>query len=358
MSNIITKDDENFEKAIQMIRKDHGDESIMGMKEGFNQCYEVIPTGNLAIDYALGIGGFPKGRIIEIYGPESSGKTTLALTLIANAKRRCTFIDMEHALDLKYAESIGVNLNNFYLAQPDNGEQALRIADTMIRSCSNDIVVIDSVAALTTQAELNGEIGDQTVGALARLMSATMRRLAPNIAKSRTICIFINQIRENIGVMYGPKEVTPGGRALKFYSSVRVDVRKLPQIKDGKEIIGNRTRIKIVKNKLAPPFKEAEVDLIFGKGIGNTSSLVDMAVQEGILVKKGSWYSYGEEMIGQGRDAAVEYLEQNLSIMKIIYDQTKKALFVPKGKEQEKKDPVSQIKHTSSDQQEVKERTS
>lgn len=303
----------NIDSLVDAITKEFGDGSIMRLGSACaNSNIEVIPTGNILIDRALGVGGFPRGRIIEVYGPESSGKTTLTLTAIAQAQKRgglAAFIDVEHALDPKWAKLIGVNLEDLLVSQPQSGEEALRIVETLVRSNAVDVIVLDSVAALVTKQELEGEIGDSTVGAQARLMSAAMRKLTALIAKAKTTCIFTNQIREKIGVMFGNPETTPGGKALKFYASVRVDVRKSQAIKqsDG-TVIGNRVKLKVVKNKVAPPFCEAEVDLMYNEGISNVGSLVDLGITTGVLEKRGSWLSYKGGQLAQGRDAAKEVL--------------------------------------------------
>ena len=303
----------NLDLAIQQIQKDYGEGSIIRMGDDYRVDVDVIPTGNLLIDRALGVGGFPRGRIVEIYGPESSGKTTLTLTAIAQAQKNgglAAFVDVEHALDPQYAKKLGVNMDNLLVSQPSSGEEALRIVETLVRSNALDVIVLDSVAALVTKQELDGDIGDSTVGAQARLMSAAMRKLTSIIAKARTTCIFTNQIREKIGVMFGNPETTPGGRALKFYSSVRVDIRRIGAIKhtDG-TVAGNRTRLKVVKNKVAPPFTEAEFDIMYNEGISAVGSLLDLALEHGILLKRGSWFSYKGEQLGQGRDATKDALK-------------------------------------------------
>jgi recombination protein RecA len=279
---------------------------------------ETIPTGALALDLALGVGGLPRGRVIEIYGPESSGKTTLATHVVAEAQRNggtCAYIDAEHAMDPVYAAAIGVNVDDLLISQPDTGEQALEITDMLIRSGALDVVVIDSVAALTPRAEIEGDMGDTHVGLQARLMSQALRKLTANLSKSRTICIFINQLREKIGVVYGSPEVTPGGRALKFYSSVRIDIRRIESIKDGTEIVGNRTRAKVVKNKVGSPFKQAEFDIMYGKGISREGSLLDVAVDLGFIKKAGAWFTYEGEQLGQGRENVKNFLRENPQLM-------------------------------------------
>jgi recombination protein RecA len=308
----------NLDLAIQQIQKDYGEGSILRMGEESKADVAVIPTGNLLIDQALGVGGFARGRVVEIYGPESSGKTTLTLTVIAQAQKAgglAAFIDVEHALDPGYAKRLGVKMDELLVSQPSSGEEALRICETLVRSNALDVIVIDSVAALVTRQELEGEIGDSTVGAQARLMSAALRKLTAIISKARTTCIFTNQIREKIGVMFGNPETTPGGKALKFYSSVRVDIRRIGAIKstDG-VVIGNRTKVKVVKNKLAPPYTEAEFDIMYNEGISNVGSLLDLAMDFDILQKRGSWISYKGTQLAQGRDAAKEVLRNDAAV--------------------------------------------
>ena len=320
----------NLDLAIQQIQKDYGEGSIIRMGDEYRVDVDVIPTGNLLIDRALGVGGFPRGRIVEIYGPESSGKTTLTLTAIAQAQKNgglAAFVDVEHALDPQYAKKLWVNMDNLLVSQPSSGEEALRIVETLVRSNALDVIVLDSVAALVTKQELDGEIGDSTVGAQARLMSAAMRKLTSIIAKARTTCIFTNQIREKIGVMFGNPETTPGGRALKFYSSVRVDIRRIGAIKhtDG-TVSGNRTRLKVVKNKVAPPFTEAEFDIMYNEGISAVGSLLDLALEHGILLKRGSWFSYKGEQLGQGRDATKDALKADEKMYAEIEQKVKNAL--------------------------------
>ncbi len=325
----------NLDLAIQQIAKDYGEGAIMRLGEGQQLDVEVIPTGNILIDRALGVGGFPRGRVVEIFGPESSGKTTLTLTVIAQAQKRgglAAFIDVEHALDPQYAKKLGVNLDDLLVSQPSSGEEALRICETLVRSNALDVIVIDSVAALVTKAELEGEIGDTTVGAQARLMSAALRKLTSLISKARTICIFTNQIREKIGVMFGNPETTPGGKALKFYSSVRVDIRRIGAIKIGDgTVTGNRTKVKIVKNKVAPPFTEAEFDIMYNEGLSSTGSLLDLALEKGIVEKRGSWLSYKGSQLAQGRDAAKELLKTDTA----LYEELETAV---KAKLDEEKD--------------------
>ena len=303
-----------LETAIAQIERDYGKGSIMRLGENADVMVEAIPTGSLSLDIALGIGGVPKGRIIEIYGPESSGKTTLALHIVAEAQKRggeVAFIDAEHALDPSYARALGVDIDSMLISQPDTGEQGLEICEALVRSGAIDVVVVDSVAALTPRAEIEGDMGDSHVGLLARLMSQALRKLAGSISKTNCVVIFINQLREKVGVMYGNPEVTTGGRALKFYSSVRIDVRRIEAIKSGSEVIGNRTRAKIVKNKVAPPFREAEFEILYGEGISKWGELVDLAVKLDIIQKSGSWFAMGDMRIGQGRDAARAYLRDN-----------------------------------------------
>ncbi len=312
----------NLDLALQQIAKDYGDGAIMRLGDHSQSHIDVIPTGNILIDRALGVGGVPRGRIIEVYGPESSGKTTLTLTIIAQAQRRgglAAFIDVEHALDPKYAQRLGVNLDDLLVSQPSSGEEALRICETLVRSNALDVIVLDSVAALVTKQELEGEIGDSTVGAQARLMSAAMRKLTALIAKARTSCIFTNQIREKIGVMFGSPETTPGGRALKFFSSVRIDIRRIGQIKEPSgKVIGNRTKVKVVKNKVAPPFTECEFDIMYTEGISRSGSVLDLGIEHKILEKKGAWIAYNGQLIGQGREAAKEYLIKNPKVLEEI----------------------------------------
>lgn len=314
--------------AIAAIEKAYGKGAIMKLGEATAMDIEAIPTGSMTLDLALGIGGVPKGRIIEIYGPESSGKTTVALHIIAETQKKggdVAFIDVEHALDPVYAANLGVDIDNMLVSQPDSGEQALNIAEVLARSGAVDCIVIDSVAAMVTKAEIDGEMGDSHVGQLARLMSQAMRKLTSVISKSNTTAIFINQVREKIGVMYGNPETTPGGRALKFYASVRIEVRRGEQIKDGTEVIGNRTKCKVVKNKVAPPFKECEFDIMYGKGISRVGEVLDVAVDLDIVKKGGAWFSYGDTKLGQGRDNAKNYLLEHEDVMKEIEEKIKAA---------------------------------
>ena len=327
---VIAARKKNLDLAISQIQKDFGETAIMRLGDGHRVDVDVIPTGNLLIDRALGVGGFPRGRIVEIYGPESSGKTTLTLTVIAQAQKAgglAAFIDVEHALDPAYAAKLGVNIDDLLVSQPNSGEEALQICETLVRSNAIDVVVLDSVAALVTKQELAGEIGDSTVGAQARLMSAAMRKLTALISKARTTCIFTNQIREKIGVMFGSPETTPGGRALKFFSSVRIDIRRIGQIKatDG-SVQGARTRVKVVKNKVAAPFKEAEFDIIYNEGISSVGSLIDLAIEFDIIQKRGSWFSYSGNQLAQGRDGAKLALKDDENLYKEIEVKVKEAM--------------------------------
>jgi recombination protein RecA len=304
--------------ALGQIEKQFGKGSIMRMGETSHMAIEAIPTGALSLDLALGIGGLPRGRIVEVYGPESSGKSTLAMHVVAEAQRNggiCAYIDAEHAMDPIYAKAIGVNVDDLLISQPDTGEQALEISDMLIRSGALDVLVIDSVAALTPRAELDGEMGDTHVGLQARLMSQALRKLTGTLSKSRTIAVFINQLREKVGVIYGSPEITPGGRALKFYASIRIDIRRIEQIKDGAEIVGNRTRAKVVKNKCGAPFKQAEFDIMYGKGISREGSLLDVAVDLGFIKKSGAWFTYEGEQLGQGRENVKQFLIENPQLM-------------------------------------------
>jgi RecA protein len=320
-----------LEAALAQIEKVHGKGSVMRLGEDTRLPIDVIPTGSVALDVALGIGGLPRGRIIEIYGPESSGKTTVALHAIANAQAEggiCAFIDAEHALDPDYAGKLGVNTDELLVSQPDNGEQALEIADTLVRSGALALIVIDSVAALTPRAEIEGEMGDSHVGLQARLMSQALRKMTGALKSANTTAIFINQLREKIGVMFGSPETTTGGRALKFYSSVRLDVRRIETLKDGSEMVGNRTRVKVVKNKVAPPFKQAEFDIIYGEGISREGSLIDMGVTNGIIRKAGAWFTYEADQLGQGKENARNFLKNNPKIAEEIERRIRAALGV------------------------------
>lgn len=318
-----------LQEALKQIEKQYGKGSVMRLGDEADRHIEVISSGSIGLDNALGVGGYPKGRIIEIYGPESSGKTTFALHAIAAAQKEggfAAFIDAEHALDPVYAKSLGVDIDNLILSQPDSGEQALEIAESLIRSGSIDVLVVDSVAALVPEAELNGDMGDNHVGLHARLMSQAMRKLAGIINKTNCVAIFINQIREKVGVMFGNPETTTGGRALKFYASVRMEIRRGEQIKDGTDVIGNVTNIKVVKNKVAPPFKSCSVDIIYGKGISRSGEVVDLATNLNIVDKSGAWYSYNGEKIGQGREKTKQYLEENLDLLKEIENKIREQL--------------------------------
>ncbi|OZB97869.1 recombinase RecA [Paenibacillus sp. XY044] len=317
-----------LEMALRQIEKQFGKGSIMKLGESTHMQVEVVPSGSLALDIALGIGGLPRGRVVEVYGPESSGKTTVALHAIAEVQRvggQAAFIDAEHALDPSYANKLGVNIDELLLSQPDTGEQALEIAEALVRSGAVDIIVVDSVAALVPKAEIEGEMGDSHVGLQARLMSQALRKLSGAIAKSKTIAIFINQLREKVGVMFGNPETTPGGRALKFYSSVRLDVRRIESIKMGNDVVGNRTRIKVVKNKVAPPFKQAEIDIMYGEGISKEGSIIDIGTELDIVNKSGAWYSYEGERLGQGRENAKQFLKENKPISETIENKIREA---------------------------------
>ncbi len=317
-----------LEMALGQIDKQFGKGSIMKLGERGHVGIEAIPTGALALDLALGIGGLPRGRIVEIFGPESSGKSTLATHVVAEAQRNggvCAYIDAEHAMDPVYAAAIGVNVDELLISQPDTGEQALEIADMLIRSGALDVLVIDSVAALVPRAEIEGEMGDTHMGLQARLMSQALRKLTGNLNKSRTIAVFINQLREKIGVMFGSPETTPGGRALKFYSSVRLDIRRIESIKDGPEVVGNRVRVKVVKNKVAPPFKQAEFDIMYGQGISREGSLLDVGVELAIIKKSGAWFTYEGEQLGQGRENVKKFLAENVDLMVEISEKIKDA---------------------------------
>ena len=330
-------DREQMDKVLELtkeqVERKFGKGSLMRLGDHANiGSMPAIPTGSLALDAALGIGGVPRGRVVEIYGPESGGKTTLALHIVAEAQRLggiAAYIDAEHAMDPAYAAKLGVDIDDMLISQPDTGEQALEICDMLVRSGAIDVIVIDSVAALVPRAELEGEMGDTTVGLQARLMSQALRKLAGSLSKSNTTCIFINQLREKIGVMFGSPETTSGGRALKFYSSVRIDIRRIDSIKQGADIVGNRVRAKVVKNKVAPPFRQAEFDLMYGQGISKEGSLLDLGVEEGVVAKSGAWFTCGEERLGQGREAAKEYLREHTDLRDRIESQIRERLNVP-----------------------------
>ncbi len=320
--------DKALDMALASIDKQFGKGSIMRMGEKASLAIEAIPTGALALDLALGVGGLPRGRVVEIYGPESSGKSTLAMHVVAEAQRNggiCAYIDAEHAMDPIYAKAIGVDIDQLLISQPDTGEQALEIADMLVRSGALDVIVIDSVAALTPRAEIEGDMGDSHVGLQARLMSQALRKLTANLNKSNTIMIFINQLREKIGVMFGSPETTPGGRALKFYASVRLDIRRIESIKDGVEVVGSRTRVKVVKNKVAPPFRQAEFDIMYGLGISREGSVLDLGVEMSIVKKSGAWYTYEGEQLGQGRENAKNFLIENPEVMVEISERVRTA---------------------------------
>jgi recombination protein RecA len=324
--------DKALDAALGQIEKQFGKGSVMRMGESLTLGIEAISTGAMSLDLALGIGGLPRGRIVEVFGPESSGKSTLALHVVAEAQRNggvCAYIDAEHALDPVYAKAIGVDIDELLISQPDNGEQALEIAEMLIRSGAIDVVVIDSVAALTPRAEIEGEMGDSHVGLQARLMSQALRKLTATLNKSDTIALFINQLREKIGVIYGSPEVTPGGRALKFYASVRLDIRRVESIKDGAEIIGSRTRVKVVKNKCAPPFKTAEFDIMYGQGISREGSILDVAADLGLVKKSGAWYTYEGEQLGQGRENAKQFLRESPELVIEIDERIRKTVAAP-----------------------------
>ena len=321
-----TEKEKALEVALGAIDKQFGKGSIMRMGEKQSLGIDFIPTGALPLDIALGIGGLPRGRIVEIFGPESSGKSTLAMHIVAEAQRNggiCAYVDAEHAMDPIYAKAIGVDTDNLLISQPDTGEQALEIVDMLVRSGALDVIVIDSVAALTPRAEIEGEMGDSHMGLQARLMSQAMRKLTANLNKSNTVAVFINQLREKIGVMFGSPETTPGGRALKFYSSVRLDIRRIEAIKDGVEVVGSRTRVKVVKNKVSPPFKQAEFDIMYGKGISREGAVLDMAVEMGIAKKSGAWFTYDGEQLGQGRENAKQFLAENTEVMVQMADRVR-----------------------------------
>ncbi len=342
--------DKALDMAIGQIEKQFGKGAVMRMGENLHMQIEAIPTGALSLDIALGIGGLPRGRIVEIFGPESSGKSTLAMHVVAEAQRNggiCAYVDAEHAMDPVYARAIGVNVDDLLISQPDTGEQALEIADMLIRSGALDVIVIDSVAALTPRAEIEGDMGDSHVGLQARLMSQALRKLTATLNKSSTIAVFINQLREKIGVLYGSPETTPGGRALKFYSSIRLDIRRIESIKSGAEVVGNRTRVKVVKNKCSPPFRQAEFDIMYGKGISREGSLLDVAVDLGIIKKSGAWYTYEGEQLGQGRENAKAFISENLEVMIEISEKVRQnvglgdGVDVPLGADPSDDDPIS-----------------
>lgn len=342
-----------LDAALGQIEKQYGKGAVMKLGDSAaNMNVETIPTGSLSLDIALGLGGVPKGRIIEVYGPESSGKTTVALHMVAEVQKRggiAGFIDAEHALDPAYAKNIGVDIENLYISQPDNGEQALEITETMVRSGAVDIIIVDSVAALVPKAEIDGDMGDSHVGLQARLMSQALRKLTAAISKSNCIVIFINQLREKVGVMFGNPETTTGGRALKFYSSIRLDVRRIEALKQGGEMVGNRTRIKVVKNKVAPPFREAEFDIMFGKGISKEGDVLDLAASVGIVQKSGAWFAYGGDKIGQGRENAKAYLREHPEIMDEIEHKVRVAYGLIKEEAPEGTEETAAIPETEGD---------
>lgn len=349
-----------LEGALGQIEKQFGKGSVMKLGDtAANMNVETVPTGSLSLDIALGLGGVPKGRIIEVYGPESSGKTTVALHMVAEVQKRggiAGFIDAEHALDPVYAKNIGVDIDNLYISQPDNGEQALEITETMVRSGAVDIIIVDSVAALVPKAEIEGDMGDSHVGLHARLMSQALRKLTGHISKSNCVVIFINQLREKVGVMFGNPEVTTGGRALKFYSSVRMDVRRIETLKQGGEMVGNRTRIKVVKNKIAPPFKEAECDIMFGEGISREGDILDLAANTGIVNKSGAWYAYNDSKIGQGRENAKKYLKENPEIRDEIERKVRESYGLLKDTQADKEEGKSKGKSAEkSKEKQIKE---
>ena len=358
-SNVINRDMNKDEKlkaldaALTQIEKAYGKGSVMKLGDSrANMNIETVPTGSISLDIALGLGGVPKGRIVEVYGPESSGKTTVALHMVAEVQKRggiAGFIDAEHALDPVYARNIGVDIDNLYISQPDNGEQALEITETMVRSGAVDIVIVDSVAALVPKAEIDGEMGDSHVGLQARLMSQALRKLTAVISKSNCIVIFINQLREKVGVMFGNPETTTGGRALKFYASVRLDVRRIETLKQGGEVTGNRVRVKVVKNKIAPPFKEAEFDIMFGKGISKEGDVLDLAASVGIVQKSGAWFAYGGDKIGQGRENAKAYLREHPEIMDEIEHKVRVAYGLIKEEAPEGTEETAAVPETEGD---------
>ena len=342
-----------LDAALGQIEKQYGKGAVMKLGDSAaNMNVETIPTGSLSLDIALGLGGVPKGRIIEVYGPESSGKTTVALHMVAEVQKRggiAGFIDAEHALDPAYAKNIGVDIENLYISQPDNGEQALEITETMVRSGAVDIIIVDSVAALVPKAEIDGDMGDSHVGLQARLMSQALRKLTAAISKSNCIVIFINQLREKVGLMFGNPETTTGGRALKFYSSIRLDVRRIEALKQGGEMVGNRTRIKVVKNKVAPPFREAEFDIMFGKGISKAGDVLDLAASVGIVQKSGAWFAYGGDKIGQGRENAKAYLREHPEIMDEIEHKVRVAYGLIKEEAPEGTEETAAVPETEGD---------
>ena len=342
-----------LDAALGQIEKQYGKGAVMKLGDSAaNMNVETIPTGSLSLDIALGLGGVPKGRIIEVYGPESSGKTTVALHMVAEVQKRggiAGFIDAEHALDPAYAKNIGVDIENLYISQPDNGEQALEITETMVRSGAVDIIIVDSVAALVPKAEIDGDMGDSHVGLQARLMSQALRKLTAAISKSNCIVIFINQLREKVGVMFGNPETTTGGRALKFYSSIRLDVRRIEALKQGGEMVGNRTRIKVVKNKVAPPFREAEFDIMFGKGISKEGDVLDLAASVGIVQKSGAWFAYGGDKIGQGRENAKAYLREHPEVMDEIEHKVRVAYGLIKEEAPEGTEETAAVPETEGD---------
>ena len=340
----MAKDDKKkaLDIALKKIEKDFGKGAVMRMGEKVDTQISTIPSGSLALDAALGVGGYPRGRIIEVYGPESSGKTTVALHAVAEVQKRggtAAYIDAENAMDPAYAEALGVDIDSLILSQPNTGEEGLQIADTLIASGAIDILVVDSVAALVPRAEIDGDMGDSHVGLQARLMRQALRKLSGNISKTKTIAIFINQIREKVGVMFGNPETTPGGRALKFYSTIRLEVRRAEQIKQGSDVIGNRVKLKVVKNKVAPPFKVAEVDIMYGKGISQTGELIDMAADKDIIKKAGSWYSYGDDRIGQGRENAKQYLEEHPDVYEEVKEKVREAYGIDAKAIEERENP-------------------
>ncbi len=351
-TQIISDKNKAISLAVASIEKQFGKGSIMRLGEGEilkNAAIETIPTGSLALDMALGIGGLPRGRIVEIFGPESSGKTTLTLHVVAQAQKKggiCAFVDAEHALDVTYAKKLGVKTEDLLISQPDNGEQALEIAETLVRSNAVDVIVVDSVAALVPRAEIEGEMGDAQMGAQARLMSQALRKLTGTVSKSKTLLIFINQIRMKIGVMFGNPETTTGGNALKFYSSVRLDIRRIGALKQGEQIVGNRTRVKVVKNKMAPPFREVEFDMMYQEGISREGDLVDLGADQGIIEKTGAWYTFGEERIGQGRENAKQFLKENSSISQQIEESIKRKMgFLPSVEAKQAESSKKAAKH-------------